>query len=203
MPPEVPLILASASPRRAELLTSAGYAFHIDAADVDESMFAGEPPDRYALRVAREKADAVAARHPRDSFILSADTVVVAPRQSSGQAGAEILAKPVDAADAAKILARLSGDVHEVLTAVVVRGPRGEVSELVRTRVRFVELTPRDIAWYVATGEPDGKAGAYAIQGRAARFVDWIEGSWSNVVGLPVATVAKLLAAAGFPAAAG
>jgi nucleoside triphosphate pyrophosphatase len=202
MPLELPLILASASPRRAELLTSAGYVFQVDAADVDESVSANEPPDIYALRVARAKAHAVAARHPRDCFILSADTVVVALRQSSGQAQTEILGKPADAADATQMLSRLSGDTHDVLTAVVVLGPRGEVSELVRTRVRFVELTPRDIAWYVATGEPEGKAGAYAIQGRAARFVDWIEGSWSNVVGLPVATVAKLLSAAGFPAAA-
>jgi septum formation protein len=185
------------------LLTSAGYLFRIDAADVDESVLPGEPPDRYALRVARTKAHAVAARHPRDGIILSADTVVVALRQSSGHAGTEILGKPVDAADATRMLSRLSGAVHDVLTAVVVRGPAGELSDLVRTRVRFVELTPRDIAWYVATGEPDGKAGAYAIQGRAARFVDWIEGSWSNVVGLPVATVAKLLSAAGFPADTG
>ena len=95
------------------------------------------------------------------------------------------------------MLTRLSGEVHEVLTAVVVAGGRAELAEVARTRVRFVELTADDIAWYVATGEADGKAGAYGIQGRAARFVDWIEGSWSNVVGLPIATVARMLASAG------
>jgi septum formation protein len=90
----------------------------------------------------------------------------------------------------------LSGTVHEVLTAVVVRSPDTVLAEVVRTRVHFIDLTREDIAWYVGTGEPDGKAGAYAIQGRGARFVDWIEGSWSNVVGLPLATVAGMLAEA-------
>jgi septum formation protein len=189
---EPSLILASASPRRAELLTQAGYVFRVEPAGADESVLQGEPPETYALRVAQAKARAVAARHPRECLILGADTVVVA--------GREILGKPADAADATSMLTRLSGAVHDVITAVVVRGPAGELSDVVRTRVRFLELTADDIAWYVGTGEPEGKAGAYAIQGQAARFVDWIEGSWSNVVGLPVATVARLLAAAGFPA---
>jgi nucleoside triphosphate pyrophosphatase len=184
MPREL-LILASASPRRAELLTSAGYAFVVEPADVDESLLPGEPPEVYALRVARAKADEVAARHPHDGIVLAADTVVVA--------GRDILGKPVDAADAARMLTRLSGTVHEVLTAVVVRRPAAELTELVRTRVQFIDLTAEDIAWYIRTGEPEGKAGAYAIQGRGARFVDRIEGSWSNVVGLPLATVARML----------
>jgi septum formation protein len=199
MPRDPVLILASASPRRAELLTSAGFVFLVEPADVDESVLRGEAPETYALRVARAKARAVASRHS-GGLVLGADTVVVALRQSSGQAGTEILGKPGDAADAARMLSRLSGTVHEVLTAVVVIGPAGELNEVVRTRVHFAELTADDIAWYVRTGEPEGKAGAYAIQGRAARFIDRIEGSWSNVVGLPVATVAKLLTAAGFPA---
>src|SRR5687768_3660717 len=180
MPLELPLILASASPRRAELLTSAGYAFAVDPADVDESFLPGETADTYAMRVARAKAQTVASRNPRDRVVLAADTVVVA--------GTEILGKPVDAADATRMLRRLSGIEHDVLTAVVASGPGGELTDLVRTRVHFIELSDDDIAWYVGTGEPQGKAGAYAIQGRGARFVDRIEGSWSNVVGLPIAT---------------
>jgi septum formation protein len=183
-----PLILASASPRRAELLTSAGYQFVVEPADVDESLLPGETPEVYALRVARAKADVIAARHPHDGVVLAADTVVVA--------GSDILGKPVHAADATRMLARLSGTVHEVLTALVVRSPSAELTEVVRTRVQFIDLRAEDIAWYVGTGEPEGKAGAYAIQGRGARFIDRIEGSWSNVVGLPLATVARMLAEA-------
>ena len=182
------LILASASPRRAELLTQAGFDFRVDPADVDETVLADESPEAYVARVALDKARTVAARHPAGTLILAADTTVVA--------GGEILAKPEDAADAARMLALLSGDVHEVLTAVVVAGGSAEWAEIARTRVHFIDLTADDIAWYVATGEAEGKAGAYGIQGRAARFVDWIEGSWSNVVGLPVANVARMLAEA-------
>ncbi len=185
MPLELALILASASPRRAELLTSAGYVFEADPADVDESFLRCDDAETYALRVARSKAEAVAGRHPPDRVVLAADTVVVT--------GTEILGKPVDAADAARMLTQLSGLEHDVLTAVVVRGPLGERTDVVRTRVHFIELSADDIAWYVGTGEPEGKAGAYAIQGRAARFIDHIEGSWSNVVGLPIATVYRLL----------
>jgi len=180
------LILASASPRRAELLIQAGFAFVVDAADVDEGVQAGELPDAYVARVALDKARTVAARHPADAVILAADTTVVA--------GGEILGKPLDNADAARMLSLLSGSVHDVLTAVTVKHREIELAEVTRTRVHFIELTPKAIAWYVGTGEADGKAGAYGIQGRAARFVDWIEGSWSNVVGLPIATVARMLA---------
>ncbi len=180
------LILASASPRRAELLTQAGFEFVVDAADVDERILPGESPDAYVARVARDKMRAVAARHPPNAVILAADTTVVLQ--------GEILGKPLHDADATRMLGLLSGNVHDVLTAVVVRGPAGEITDVVRTKVHFIELSADDIAWYVRTGEPAGKAGAYAIQGRGARFVDWIDGSWSNVVGLPVATVAKMLA---------
>jgi septum formation protein len=179
------LVLASASPRRAELLTSAGFAFEVSPADVDEALWEGEEPGAYALRVARDKAATAAARHADGRVVLAADTVVV----SEG----EILGKPRDAGDAERMLRRLSGGVHEVLTAVVVRSADGETAEVVTTRVHFLPLTDAEIAWYVASGEPDGKAGGYAIQGRAARFIDRIEGSWSNVVGLPIATVYRLL----------
>jgi septum formation protein len=182
------LILASASPRRAELLTAAGYRFEVAAADVDETPLADEHPGEYAVRVAREKAAAAASKHP-DSVILAADTVVVA--------GGELLGKPDSAADAVRMLSRLSGAEHVVSTAVVLRRNGRDVTDLESTRVRFRQLSPEEIAWYVSTGEPDGKAGAYAIQGRAARFIDRIEGSWSNVVGLPIATVYRLLKDAG------
>jgi septum formation protein len=180
---EPQLILASASPRRAELLTLAGFRFVVDPADVDETEHPGERPEDYVLRVARDKARTVAARRP-GCIVLAADTTVVA--------GGEILAKPADDGDAVRMLERLSDAVHEVWTGVVVLGS-GEAAAAVRTRVHMRRLTSEEIRWYVATGEPAGKAGAYGIQGRAARFIDWIEGSWSNVVGLPVATVDELL----------
>jgi septum formation protein len=184
--PTAPLILASASPRRAELLIGAGYTFTVEPADVDESVQAGEQPAAYVLRVARAKAHAVAARcRESGGTVLAADTTVVAE--------GEILGKPADREDASRMLQQLSGRVHEVLTGVVVVARGRELSDVIRTRVSLLPLTPEDIAWYIETGEPDGKAGAYAIQGRAARFVDWIEGSWSNVVGLPVATVDRML----------
>ena len=183
------LVLASASPRRAELLRTAGFAFEVRPADVDETPRPAEPPATYALRVARDKALAAAERVNRpDAWILAADTVVVVD--------GGILGKPTGPADARRMLSMLSGVVHEVLTAVVVRHAGSETSEVVSTRVRFAALTAAEIDWYVESGEPDGKAGAYAIQGLGSRFVDWIEGSWSNVVGLPVATVYRMLGGA-------
>lgn len=183
----MPLILASASPRRAELLTAAGFEFEVIPADVDETPRPGEDPKAYALRVARDKAMEVQARC-RDSgvVVLSADTVVVVQGQ--------ILGKPQDPDDSRRMLRLLSGGAHDVHTAVVVRLAAIERSDLVTTRVWFGAMGESDIAWYVASGEPQGKAGAYAIQGRAARFIERIDGSWSNVVGLPVATVHRLLA---------
>ena len=185
----MPLILASASPRRAELLTAAGFSFDVDPADVDETPMPDESPDGYALRVARDKARQAHARRGGASPILAADTVVVA--------GGRILGKPADSADARQMLRSLSGDVHEVHTAVVFIISGRETADLVTSRVRFVPLTDAEIDWYVASGEPQGKAGGYAIQGLGARFIDWIEGSWSNVVGLPVASVYRILKHAG------
>lgn len=182
------LILASGSPRRAELLRSAGFDFEVRVSDVDETPHDGESPGDYTLRVARDKARHV-ANFPTSAgaVVLAADTEVVANRR--------ILGKPRDPADAASMLRLLSGTAHEVLTAVVVRAGERELSEVVSTWVHVVTLTDEDISWYVASGEAMGKAGAYGIQGRAARFIDRIEGSWSSVVGLPVSTVHRLLRA--------
>ena len=183
------LVLASASPRRAELLKTAGFTFEVRPADVDETPRPAEPAATYVLRVARDKALAAAGRvNGNDAWILAADTVVVV--------GGGILGKPTGPAEARRMLSMLSGVVHEVLTAVVVRHAGSETSEVVSTRVRFTALSAAEIDWYVESGEPDGKAGAYAIQGLGSRFVDWIEGSWSNVVGLPVATVYRMLGGA-------
>jgi septum formation protein len=184
------LILASASPRRAELLAGAGYEFTVEPADVDEAISPGESPETYVLRVARAKTSQVAFRRATSgSVVIGADTTVVA--------GGEILAKPENDADAIRMLEKLSGAVHDVFTGVAIAGRGREMAEVVRTRVHLLPMTRQEIHWYVATGEPDGKAGGYAIQGRAARFVDWIEGSWSNVVGLPLATVAQMLGGLG------
>lgn len=192
------IVLASASPRRAELLAKAGFEFDVAPADIDETPRSGERPTDYVLRVAGEKALAAAATQRGDHRpVLAADTVVVVSD--------EMLGKPADAEDAHRMLRLLSDAVHEVHTGVVLlpgglRAPDGSISridEVVTTRVRFAAMTQQEIAWYVDTGEPDGKAGAYAIQGRASRFIEWIEGSWSNVVGLPVATVYRMLRQAG------
>jgi septum formation protein len=180
------LILASSSPRRTELLKSAGFTFEVQAADIDETPRSAETASDYVIRVAREKARAVAAtvRGTR-AVVLAADTAVVTDSR--------IMGKPRSHDDAMSMLATLSGAVHQVLTGVVVHSDEREVVDLVATRVHFLPLSPEEIAWYVSTGEPDGKAGAYAIQGYAARFIDWIDGSWSNVVGLPLATVNRML----------
>lgn len=191
------LVLASASPRRADLLRAAGYAFTIDAADVDERPATAEAPVAYVRRVAHAKAEAVARRQV-DALVLAADTCVVVD-------GA-ILGKPIDDEEAVVMLRRLAGRTHEVLTGVAIRcagrdpgdtDPPDEDEIVVSTTVHLVPLAPSDIAWYVASGEPRDKAGAYAIQGLASRFVDRIEGSYSNVVGLPVAEVASMLARQG------
>lgn len=183
------LILASESPRRAELLTWAGFTFDAIPASIDETPHDREAPASYVLRVARAKAAAVAAGADASQVILAADTTVVVD--------GELLGKPDDGPHAAAMLRRLSGRTHEVLTGVVVRANGAEHTEVVTTMVRFVGLTDAEIDWYVATGEPLGKAGGYGIQGRASRFIDAIDGSWSNVVGLPVATVYALIKRAG------
>jgi septum formation protein len=179
------LILASSSPRRAELLTAAGFDFVVIPADVDETPRATERAPDYALRVAHAKAERVLAGLPADCVVLAADTVVVA--------GGRLMGKPVDDADAASMLRVLSGSVHEVHTAVVICAPPRKVNRVVTTRVRFQPLSEPEIAWYLASGEPHGKAGGYGIQGRAARFIDSIDGSWSNVVGLPISTVYRMM----------
>ena len=181
----MPLILASASLRRAELLTAAGFDFVVIPADVDETPRATERAPDYALRVAHAKAERVTGGLPPDYVVLAADTVVVA--------GGRLMGKPVDDADALTMLRSLSGNVHEVHTAVVVCVASRKVNRVVTTRVRFQPLTEAEIEWYIATGEPRGKAGGYGIQGRAARFIDSIDGSWSNVVGLPISTVYRMM----------
>ena len=178
-----PLLLASASPRRAELLRAAGFAFDVQPADVDESVRDGEAPADYVRRVAEDKARAALAAAP-GRVVLAADTTVVVDTH--------ILAKPADDADAARMLRRLAGRRHEVLTGVCVAA-RSVDCRVETTAVEFARLTDEEIAWYVASGEPRDKAGAYAIQGLASRFVTRLEGSYSNVVGLPVALVYEML----------
>ena len=178
------LILASASPRRAELLRAAGIEFDVSTADVDERFLAGEKPGDAVVRLAEQKAATVAARRPQ-AVVLGADTTVVA--------GGEALGKPADAADAARMLRLLSGRTHEVLTGICLRGNGRNLVHVEATRVRMRNLSEAEIAWYLATGEASDKAGAYAVQGLASRFVEGIDGSYSNVVGLPISSVYELL----------
>jgi nucleoside triphosphate pyrophosphatase len=179
------LILASSSPRRQELLRQAGILFQVHAAHINEDQIADEKPREYAIRLAREKAQAVAGHYPQ-SYVLGADTIVVVD--------GEVLGKPTDHADAARMLRRLSGRSHEVTTAVSLIVPDARIdTRACTTKVYFRELTEDEIQQYVASGEPMDKAGAYAIQGGAARWTDRIEGEWSNVVGLPLSLVTDLL----------
>ncbi|MGH9176758.1 MAG: Maf family protein [Vicinamibacterales bacterium] len=178
------LILASKSPRRGELLAAAGIPYEPVAVDVDESFIRLEPPGDHVRRLAAEKAQAVFATHPT-ALVLGADTIVLV--------GGEMLGKPRDDDDATRMLRMLSGREHEVLTGLALVSARGTAVEVVRTRVWFNPLTEEEIADYVASGEPADKAGAYAIQGLGSRFIDRIQGSYSNVVGLPVALVYRLL----------
>ncbi len=184
------LVLASASPRRLELLAQIGATPDVvDPAALDETPLKTELPAAHAVRLADEKARAVAARHP-GAVVIAADTVVAAGRR--------ILPKAEDEVDVRRCLAMLSGRRHRVIGAVTVIGAdRTERRRLVTTAVRFKRLHATEIDAYIATGEWRGKAGGYAIQGRAAAFVPWIEGSYSNVVGLPLHETARLLAAAG------
>lgn len=185
------LVLASGSPRRHQLLTSVGVAFSVAAPDIDETPSDGEDPVAYVERLARAKAAAVHAG-PTD-VVLAADTTVALDR--------EILGKPADAADARRMLRSLSGRTHDVHTGVAVRDGSGTRSAVETTRVAMSSIAPDDLDWYVRTGEPLDKAGAYAVQGSGALFVRSIEGSASNVVGLPLTLLAELLAAAGHPLA--
>ncbi|HUC28871.1 MAG TPA: Maf family protein [Candidatus Acidoferrum sp.] len=185
------LVLASASPRRQELLRNAGISFVVEPADVDETPLPAELPAECAKRLAREKAVAVSRKRPQD-VVLGADTIVVID-------GA-ILGKPVNADDAARMLRLLSGRVHQVTTGVCLVRPRDQISasSAVKTAsettlVTMAFLSDDEIQAYVATGEPMDKAGAYAIQGMASRWIPRIEGDYSNVVGLPVSLVYRML----------
>lgn len=182
------LILASASPRRAELLRAAGIDFDVIVADVDESVRPGEASEGYVRRLAEAKARAVidrAAGRP----VLGADTVVVVDGQ--------ILGKPAGDDDATRMLRMLSGRAHQVITGVSMARGGDAVTDVEVTTVEFAPLSQAEIDWYVASGEPADKAGAYAVQGLASRFVRRLDGSYSNVVGLPVALVYRLCTGAG------
>ena len=181
------LVLASASPRRRELLRSLDLHFTVRAAAIDETPGPGERPRDLVRRLAREKAEADARDH---EWVLAADTIVVE--------GGEILGKPADRAEAREMLQRLQGRWHLVLTGVALKPPDQDALHAVEsTRVLFAELTPEQIDWYAATGEPDDKAGAYAVQGLGSLFVLEIDGNYSNVVGLPLPTVRQLFEGAG------
>jgi len=192
------LVLASASPRRRELLTQAGFSFQVYPAHIPEDPLEGEDPFTYVTRLAREKAEAVFSELTASSgqvgkvrldgqslAVLGADTTVTLDNH--------ILGKPEDAADAARMLRLLSGRMHRVITGVALVTAEGSEVAAEATAVRFQALSDEEIAAYVATGEPMDKAGAYAIQGRAARWIPRIEGCYFNVVGLPLALVATLL----------
>ena len=188
------LVLASASPRRRELLQNAGISFIVQPSRVPEISREGEAPQACAERLAREKAADIFRQRPQD-FVLGADTIVIVDGQ--------ILGKPHDTEDAARMLRLLSGRTHQVTTGVCLRGPEREGrSSLEETRsettlVTMSKLTDEDIQSYVATGEPLDKAGAYAIQGRASRWISRIEGDYFNVVGLPVSLVYRMLQESG------
>ncbi len=193
------LVLASASPRRQELLRSAGIAITVQPTNIPEVPLDGEAPKAFAERLAREKAWAIFKQRPNE-FVLGADTIVVVDRQ--------ILGKPKDAADAARMLRLLSGRSHQVTTGVCLMGPRREAGPAenpmakseplgnVRSETTVVHMTAiseDEIRGYIATGEPMDKAGAYAIQGMASRWIPRIEGDYANVVGLPIALVYRML----------
>jgi septum formation protein len=191
------LILASGSPRRAEILTSVGWEFTKDSADIDETELPGEAPEDYVQRLAREKAETVARKYT-DAIILGADTTVVIDRQ--------IIGKPVDLTDAKRMLKMLSGNWHEVLTGValvrsvppaVAGGSNSEIPKTVvaiqRTRVKFAAMSDKEIDFLAENGGPLDKAGAYAVQAQAALFIEGIEGDYWNVVGLPISLVYRLI----------
>jgi len=193
------LVLASASPRRADLLRAAGYTFDTLAVDLDERVRGGEAPEAYVARLAREKSAAALQRFAaraqtcggperaalHEVVILGADTTVVVD--------GEILGKPAGDHENVAMLQKLSGRGHQVLTGISLRTASGERGRVETTSVYMVDLLAEDIAWYVASGEGRDKAGGYAVQGLASRFIPRIDGSYSNVVGLPVAAVAALL----------
>lgn len=178
------LVLASGSPRRAEIMRSVGWDFIKDVPDIDESERAGESPEDYVQRLAREKVEAISVSH-QDEIVLGADTTVVID--------GEIIGKPVDVADARRMIGLLSGNWHEVLTGVaIVRDGRSSVG-LQRTKVKFASLNDDEIDFLVEKGDPLDKAGAYAVQAQAALFIEAIEGDYWNVVGLPISLVYRMI----------
>ncbi len=179
------LVLASASPRRAELLRSVGLEFVVVPADIDESVRVGESPVDYVARLSAEKASAVAERFGPGTVVVAADTTV--------DVDGEILGKPADAVDARRLLGLLSGRTHLVHTGVTVSSGTGGSGVVVETAVEFVELTESTVEWYVGTGEPFDKAGGYAIQGAGGALVRRVDGSVTNVIGLPLAETLELL----------
>jgi septum formation protein len=187
-PTQARIVLASASPRRRELLEAAGVPIEVYPVDADESVHAGESPAGYVERVAIAKALIGARRHP-DAAVIGGDTTVVVD--------GHIFAKPEDDGDARRMLEQLSGRPHEVLTGVALAWRGAIHARVEKTTVWFRTLSPDDIAWYVESGEPRGRAGAYAIQGLASRFIPRIDGSYTNVVGLPVTAVLGLFEEAG------
>ena len=184
------LILASGSPRRRELLASIGLEFDVMPSDVPERRTADETAEEYVARLSREKARAIATRHP-GRWVIAADTTVVC--------GDEMLEKPADAEDARRMLATIAGQTHVVYTGVTVKRLDPEYAEthVATTEVRMLPLADHEIEWYVATGEPLDKAGGYAAQGIGAIFIDSIHGSYTNVVGLPLALLFQMLRKAG------
>ncbi len=186
------LILASASPRRAELLRDAGMPFIVISSAVDETPFPGEPPQDHVLRLANAKAELVAARAIGPAIVIAADTIVLLE--------GHILGKPRSSDDARHMLEKLSGRTHSVLTGVaLIRLPDAESRTFVETtQVHFARLSSEEISRYLASGEPHDKAGAYAIQGRAGRYIPRIEGCFFNVVGLPLARLQQALTELGW-----
>ncbi|HUP47563.1 MAG TPA: Maf family protein [Thermoanaerobaculia bacterium] len=183
-------ILASSSPRRRELLASIGIDFEVVPSHVPEKPQPGEAPEEYVARLSRDKAAAVAAAHP-DRWIIAADTTVLF--------GDQLLEKPAHEADAARMLSVIAGKTHVVYSGVTIEKASLAYREtrVAESEVRMLPLSPEDIAWYVGTGEPLDKAGAYAVQGIGAMFIDSIHGSYTNVVGLPLALLFQMLRKAG------
>lgn len=183
-------VLASSSPRRSELLASVGIAFDVIPSHIPEARQPGEAPEEYVARLSREKAQAVAAQHP-DRWIIAADTTVLLEEQ--------LLEKPTDARDAVRMLSTIAGRTHVVYSGVTILNQARGYSDtrVAESEVRMLPLSPDDVEWYVRTGEPMDKAGAYAVQGIGAMFIDSIHGSYTNVVGLPLALLFQMLRKAG------
>jgi len=186
------LILASNSPRRRDLLRLAGIPFEAIASNVEERVGPGESPEQYVRRLALEKAENVAGRVTPGAYVLGADTEV--------EVDGQVLGKPESPEDAARMMTLLSGRAHRVITGICLLGPATRLQETVTTLVVFTPLTDSEIAEYAHSGEPMDKAGGYAIQGLAAKFVERIEGCYFNVMGLPVAAVYRLLKESGWKA---